>query len=108
MARVKVSDGKSVKVVASKAYLDGDFAVEQGFHGFVIGDTASGAPVVLNIEQAEFEFVLAGATVGDIVYADATGALTLDDGAGANRPVLKVTVASDANNVAWGILLPQV
>lgn len=105
MARVKVSDGKSVKVIASKAFADGDFAVEKGFHGFVIGDTVSGAPAVINIEQAEFEFTLAAAAVGDVIYATSAGALTKTSTD--NRAVLRVTVASDANNVAWGILLPQ-
>jgi len=106
MVRVKVSDGKSVKVTASKQYTDGDFAVESGFHGFVIGDTVQGEPVVVNIEQAEFEFTLAGVTEGAVIYADAaTGALTLTETG--NKAVIKATVASDAQNVAWGILLPQ-
>lgn len=105
MARVKVSDGKSVKVTANKAYTDGDFAVVNGFHGFVIGDTVNGAPLVINIEQSEFEFTLASVAVGDIVYATSAGALTKT--ATGNKPVLKATVASDAANTVWGILLPQ-
>lgn len=106
MARVKVSDGKSVKVIADKDYMDGDFAFVSGFHGFVIGDTPSGDPLVINIEQSEFEFELADVVTGDVIYF-VDGAFTKDSAAEGAVPVLRASTDSDTNGVAWGILLPQ-
>ena len=106
MARVKVSDGRSVKVIADKNYKDGDFAFVSGFHGFVIGDTPSGDPLVINIEQSEFEFKLADVVTGDVIYF-AGGALTKDSAAEGAVPVLRASTDSDAGGIAWGILLPQ-
>jgi len=112
MARAKVSDGKSVKVTATKAITNGDFVVEAGFHGFAFQDAASGEEVVLDIDLAEFEFTLAGVTVGDVIYYDGTNlTLSADDGgspATSYRPVIRATTDSDANDVVWGVLLPQV
>lgn len=113
--RTKVSDGKSVKVVADKDYNDGDFAVVNGFHGFVIGNALNGDNMVINIEQAEYEFSTEGLTaqVGDLItYTPATGKFKVAAVAAGETPAdpayLRVTEKSDANGVTWGILLPQV
>lgn len=111
--RTKVSDGKSVKVVADKDYNDGDFAVVNGFHGFVIGNALNGDNMVINIEQAEYEFSEEGLTaqVGDLITYTSAGkfqvATAASEGVPGDPAYLRVTEKSDANGVTWGILLPQ-
>nr|DAL78115.1 MAG TPA: protein of unknown function DUF2190 [Caudoviricetes sp.] len=111
--RTKVSDGKSVKVVADKDYNDGDFAVVNGFHGFVIGNALNGDNMVINIEQAEYEFSEEGLTaqVGDLITYTSAGKFQVAAAAAEEVPAdpayLRVTEKSDANGVTWGILLPQ-
>ncbi|AEE95776.1 DUF2190 family protein [Mahella australiensis] len=120
----KVSDGLSVRVTvpASTVVEQGKFYVLDGFFGMAIQSVTTGAgetaPVILNIEQAEYEtsqITTADAfSKGDKVYWNAsTKLLTTQANADAsgnpqNRPVGRVTVAKDANNVIWFVLGPQV
>lgn len=123
MAR-KVSDGLSVKVnVPENTTIEqGKFYLLDGFFGMAIQSVTTGAgetgSVVLDIEQCEYETSQINTTdafnAGDKIYFDATAnVLTTNANADAsgnpqNRPVGRVTVAKDANNVIWFILGPQV
>jgi hypothetical protein len=120
----KISDGLSVKVTVPEntTIEQGKFYELDGFFGLAVQSvtTAIGqtAQVVLNIEQAEYEtsqITTADAfNKGDKVYWNATTKLLTtvpnNDASGnpQNRPVGRVTVAKDANNVIWFILGPQV
>ncbi|AYO30811.1 DUF2190 family protein [Biomaibacter acetigenes] len=120
----KISDGLSVKVMVPEntTIEQGKFYELDGFFGLAVQSvtTAIGqtAQVVLNIEQAEYETSQITTTdafnKGDKVYWNATTKLLTTqanpDASGnpQNRPVGRVTVAKDANNVIWFILGPQV
>jgi predicted RecA/RadA family phage recombinase len=123
MAR-KVSDGLSVKVDVPEntAIEQGKFYLLGGFFGMAMQSVTTEAgetgQVVLDIEQCEYETSQINATdafnAGDKIYFDATAKVlttnaNLDaSGNPQNRPVGRVTVAKDANNVIWFILGPQV
>jgi len=114
MAR-KVSDGRSVKVTVpagAGTVQAGTFAEVAGFVGLAMQTASEGQPVVLLIEQAEYETSQINPAdafaVGDPVYWDAGNQrLTTSDGGGANRLVGRVTQAKDANGVIWFVLGPQ-
>lgn len=104
--RAKISDGHSVKVVASKEYTHADFVLDGGFHGFAFADAKEGEPVTLNIENAEYEFAfIGGANVGDVIYSTPQGVLTLS--AEGNRPVMRVSMGASGEDVVWAILFDQ-
>lgn len=113
MARL-VRDGKSVNVTLKATVTKGDDIVgpartNDGFFGFPFEDGVSGDSIAIDISQREYELeVPEGVTAakGDVLYLDAsTGAVT--NTAESNIPFLKVTVAKDASDIVWGILLPQ-
>ncbi len=109
MAESLRSDGKSVKVTAPDAgatkglpyYLD-------GFHGIALGSASSGEELALEITNREFEIeVGSGVTAakGDVLYIHADHSVDATSASGV--AFCKVTVAKDANNIIWAILLPQ-
>lgn len=107
----KRSDGKSVDVVAAAARTKGLPVLEEGFVGFPQTDAAIGETYALNIAQEEFEVEVGAGVVaakGDVLWITAGHVVDDTAAAGANRPFLRVTVAKDANNIVWGILLPQI
>jgi hypothetical protein len=113
MARL-VSDGKSVPVTLKAAVTKGDDYIgphntADGFFGFPFEDGASGDAINCDISQREYEVEVPGgvaAAKGAVLYLDATtGAITATSTS--NIPFMQVTVAKDANNIVWGILLPQ-
>jgi len=120
----KISDGKSIKVTVpeSTTIEQGKFYLLDGFFGLAIQSVTTGAgetaEIVLNIEECEYEtsqITVADAFAkGDKVYwDDATDLLTIQANPDAggdpqNRPVGRVTLAKDANNVIWFKLGPQV
>lgn len=108
MAETLRSDGKAVEVVVTKAYAKGDAVLAQGWHGIAMGSASSGETVAIEVATREHEINVGGvaAAKGALLYLDAsTGAITATSSG--NRPFIKVTVAKDANNYVWGILLPQ-
>ena len=120
----KVSEGRSVRVTVpqSTTIEAGKFYLLDGFFGLAIQSVTTGAgetaEVILNCEQAEYEtsqITTADAFAkGDKVYwNESTKLLTTQpnndaQGNPQNRPVGRVTVAKDANNVIWFVLGPQV
>lgn len=111
IAGCKISDGKSVRVVADEAIEEGNFYLINGFFGMAIQSVVAGEDAILSIEQAEYESdqikteeVFAVGTT--IYYDDELKKLT--ETAGTNRKVGRVTAAKDSNNVIWFILGPQV
>lgn len=111
IAGCKISDGKSVRVVADEAIEEGKFYLINGFFGMAIQSVESGEDVVLSIEQAEYESDQIKTdeifAVGTTIYYD-DDLKKLTETAGTNRKVGRVTVAKDSNNVIWFILGPQV
>lgn len=107
MAETLRSDGKAVDVTVDAAVEKGDVVLAQGFHGIAMGDAASGEEVALEIALREHEINVGSVTAakGATLYLTPAGAITAT--ASTNRPFLKVTVAKDANNYVWGVLLPQ-
>ncbi|NPV52209.1 MAG: DUF2190 family protein [Firmicutes bacterium] len=120
----KVSDGKSVRVTVPENTVieQGKFYLLDGFFGMAIQSVTTGAgqtaEVVLDIEQAEYETSQINTAdafnKGDKVFYD-TSAKVLTTNANAdasgnpqNRPVGRVTLAKDANDVIWFELGPQV
>lgn len=109
MADTLRSDGKAVDVVVSATVTKGVPIVAEGWHGIPMADAVSGETVALEVATREHELTVDSSVVaakGDILYLTSAG--VIDDSSSGNRPFLKVTVAKDANNVVWGILLPQV
>lgn len=120
----KVSDGKSVRVTVPENTVieQGKFYLLDGFFGMAIQSVTTGAgqmaEVVLDIEQAEYETSQINAAdafnKGDKVFYDATAKVLTTNanpdvsGNPQNRPVGRVTLAKDANNVIWFELGPQV
>ncbi|EML4476329.1 TPA: DUF2190 family protein [Clostridioides difficile] len=112
IARAKISDGKSVRVILS----DGEstktqqFYLINGFFGVAMQDGEKGDEVTLQIEQAEYEtdnIVTSEAfEAGELIYWDNT-AKKFTTTSTSNRLVGRVTDGKDSNNVIWFILLPQ-
>jgi hypothetical protein len=103
------SDGKAVNVTYSRATpkAKGNPELLDEFHGILMQSASSGDEVALEIAQREHEITVgAGITAakGDILYIDTDGAITNTN---SDRPFMKVTVAKDASNIVWGIILPQ-
>jgi predicted RecA/RadA family phage recombinase len=102
------SDGKAVEVTLLEATTKDSLVLVDGFIGFAMQDGSSGDVIALEIAQREFEITVDGAITaakGDILYMDSSG--DISNTASGNTPFMKVTSAKDANNVVWGILLPQ-
>lgn len=120
----KVSDGKSVRVTMPESTVieQGKFYLLDGFFGMAIQSVTTGAgqtaEVILDIEQAEYETSQIKAedafNKGDRVFFDAAAKILTTNanpdasGNPQNRPVGRVTLAKDANNVIWFELGPQV
>ena len=108
MAETLRSDGRAVEVVVTTAVAKGDAVLADDWHGIAMGSASSGETVALEIAAREHELNIGSvvAAKGALLYLDAsTGAITATSSG--NRPFIKVTVAKDANNYVWGILLPQ-
>lgn len=107
MADTLVSDGKAVEVVLTGTTEKGTPVLLDGFHGITMEDGTSGETVAIEIAQREHEIVV-GASItaakGDILYIQTNGTV---NNTASGRAFMRVTVAKDANNVVWGILLPQ-
>jgi len=118
----KRSDGKAVVVEAVSDFDKGAFVrkhvgVDVSWFGFACQDVVSGDNVALTVAPYEFELVIPSdveAEVGSILYlVKDTGEITDEESTGEgeeeedNVMFMKVTVAKDANDVVWGILLPQ-
>lgn len=102
-----VSDGKAVKVSVLYDVDKGEPVYVEGFHGVAMQDAESGETIAIEIAQREHEFVIGSgvaAAKGAILYIAADGTLSATN---TDRAFCKVTVAKDANNVIWAILLPQ-
>lgn len=120
----RISDGRSVKVTVpqSTTIVKGNFYLLEGFFGMAVQEVTTGvgetAEITLDCEQVEFETsqitTADSFAKGDKVYwNDTTKLLTTQanndaQGNPQNRPVGRVTVAKDANNVIWFNLGPQV
>lgn len=101
------SDGKAVDVELTETTAKGEVISIDGFFGITMAAGSSGDTVAIEIAQREHEISIPGeltANRGDILYLDSSGAITTTD---SDKPFMKVTVAKDANNYVWGILLPQ-
>lgn len=102
------SDGKAVEVTLLSAKEKGSVVLLEGFFGITMRAGSSGDTVAIEIAQREHEIAVPADVVaakGDILYL--TDAGVIDDSSSGNTPFMKVTVAKDANNYVWGILLPQ-
>jgi predicted RecA/RadA family phage recombinase len=107
MAETLRSDGNAVEVTLLSTVAKGTPVILEGFFGITMQAGSSGDTVALEIAQREHEIeVPEGVTgaKGDILYLDSDGVITNTD---TDTPFLKVTLAKDANNYVWGILLPQ-
>lgn len=107
MAETLRSDGKAVEVTLTAPTEKGVQVYLDGFFGITMQAGSSGEDVAIEIAQREHELEVGSgitAAKGDILYIDADGAITNDN---TDVPFMKVTVAKDANNYVWGILLPQ-
>jgi hypothetical protein len=107
----KISDGKSVKVVApAGGTVDGKFYSINGVFGMAFATVAEGKDVALDIDaNGEYSVTQAGVvfTVGEAVYFDpATQLFTDANPAGEVIKVGACTNGSDANNVFWFVKHP--
>ena len=111
IAGCKISDGKSVRVIANEVAEEGKFYLIGGFFGMAVQSVGAGDDVILSIEQAEYETEQINTeevfAVGTPIYYDET-LKKLTETEGTNRKVGRVTVTKDTNNVIWFILGPQV
>lgn len=107
MAETLRSDGKAVDVTVSATVTKGDVVLAEGFAGIAMQDAVSGETIALEIAQREHEINVGSvvAAKGAVLYLTSAGAITAT--VGSNKPFCKVTVAKDANNVVWAVLLPQ-
>lgn len=115
MAETFRSDGKAVEIFynGSNAGVVGPIpkgtpVFQDGFFGITMAAASSGETVAIEIALREHELLVDGgvtAAKGDILYITSTGAIT--DTVSSNKPFMKVTIAKDANNYVWGVLLPQ-
>ncbi len=101
------SDGKAVDVVLSADVVSGAPVVAEGWHGIAMTDGATGETIAIEVAPREYELNVGAvaAAKGAILYLTSGGVVTATSSG--NRPFIKVTVAKDAGNVVWGILLPQ-
>lgn len=111
MAKNQRGSGKRVRFTADANRASGAFVLEDGFHGVVAADVASGARGELDIEQVEHLVPVAGnPAVGTGIYINLAGALTTS--ATNTRLVGKVTMTPalmpeiPAGSV-WMLVLPQ-
>lgn len=106
--RAKISDGKAVRVTASKKVEAQEFSLIDGFFGVALKDAEAGEELELQIEQAEYEtdniVTTEAFNTGDLIYWNKTKFTTT---ATDNKLVGRVTEGKDSNNVIWFILLPQ-
>lgn len=103
--RAKVSDGKSVKVVADQAVEASKFYEIQGFLGAAFQSAQKDEEVILNIEQAEYETDQLGDgdfEVGAPIYFSDGTFNTM-----AGRYAGIVTQEKDEDGVILFILAPQ-
>lgn len=101
------SDGKAVDLDITSDVEKGDIVVAESWHGIAQHDASSGETVAVEIAAREHEIEVGEgitAAKGDILYVDSNGDITDDSG---DTAFMKVTSAKDANNIVWGILLPQ-
>lgn len=79
-----------------------------GFFGILMAAASSGDTVSMEVAQRVHEITVgAGITAakGDILYMNkTTRAITNTD---TDVPFMRVVKAKDANNIVWGLLLPQ-
>lgn len=110
MAETLRSDGKAVDVTVLGTVTKGDVVSADGFAGIALQDAVSGEEIAIEIATREHELTVGSsvtAAKGDILYVVTdTGVLSNTDD-GTTKPFAKVTVAKDANNVCWAVLLPQ-
>lgn len=102
------SDGKAVDVIADAAVTKGTPVYTEDFAGIAMQDASSGESVAIEIAQREHEITVDAAVTankGDILYIHGDGVVNATAGSGV--AFMKVTVAKDANNIVWGVLLPQ-
>lgn len=107
MAETLRSDGKAVEVTLQSTVTKGDVLFLDGFFGIAMQSGSSGDVVAIEVAQREHEIVVPAevtAAKGDVLYLSALGAVTNTN---TDNAFMKVTKAKDANNVVWGILLPQ-
>ncbi len=106
--RSKISDGKAVRVKATKAVQAQNFYHIDGFFGVALKDAEAGEELELQIEQAEYETdnIVTTETfnTGDLIYWNKTKFTTTSTD---NKLVGRVTAGKDSNNIIWFILLPQ-
>lgn len=108
MAETLRSDGKAVEIELIAATEKGAVVHLDGFFGITMAAGSSGDTVAIEVAQREHEIVIPTDVVaakGDVLYITDGG--VIDDSASGNKAFLKVTVAKDANDVVWGIILPQ-
>lgn len=111
MAKNQRGSGKRVRFVAEANRASGAFVYEDGFHGVVVADVASGATGRLDIEQVEHLVAVPGNPArGTAVYV--TPAMALTTTASTNRLVGKVTetpatMPEIAAGSVWMLVLPQ-
>ena len=101
------SDGKAVEVELTATTEKGTQVYLDDFFGITMQSGSSGEDVAIEIAQREHELVVDSELTGvkgEILYINSDGEITNDD---TDVPFMKVTVAKDANNYIWGILLPQ-
>jgi hypothetical protein len=103
------SDGEAVDVVipAGLTVTKGLLYYIQGWHGVAMNNGVAGDIISLEIDEDEYELPVGtiAAAKGDILYLNtASQTFTI---ATTDRPVLKVTVAKDANNLVWAKTLPN-
>jgi len=108
VARAKVSDGKSVVVVAPTGGVEaGKFYLIGGWFGAAFATVAAGGNVALNIEQAEYEstqvFRTPAYSIGQLLYWDPVANLITNVAARAtapNRLIGRATSALTAGSAA--------
>lgn len=104
------TDGNAVDVVftGGTPQEKGTPWVDDGFFGILMAAASSGDTVAMEIAQRVHELVVGSgitAAKGDILYISAARAIT---NTASDTPFMRVVKAKDANNVVWGLLLPQV
>ena len=100
-------DGGAVDVDLTETTAKGTVVLYDGFFGITMAAGSSGDTVAMEIAQREHEIAIPeglSAARGAILYISALGVITTT---ASDRPFMKVTLAKDANNYVWGILLPQ-
>jgi len=81
---------------------------QDGFFGILMAAASSGDTVSLEVAQRVHEITVEAevtAAKGDVLYINkSTRAITNTN---TDVPFMRVVKAKDANNIVWGILLPQ-